>query len=41
MNAELPPFVKTLTDRVVAAGRGGHRYAAMIEQFRKPMGAWS
>lgn len=36
INAELPEFVKTLTDRAVAAGHGGDSYAAMIEQFRKP-----
>ncbi|MGX7669177.1 imine reductase family protein [Plantactinospora sp. DSM 117369] len=35
-NVELPKFVKTLTDRAVAEGRGGDSYAAMIEQFRKP-----
>jgi hypothetical protein len=36
INAELPRFVKTLSDRAVAGGRGGDGYAAMIEQFRKP-----
>ncbi|MGP4018259.1 NAD(P)-dependent oxidoreductase [Saccharopolyspora sp. 5N708] len=36
INVELPKFVKTLTDRAVADGRGGDSYAAMIEQFRKP-----
>ncbi len=36
INVELPKFVKTLTDRAVAEGRGGDSYAAMIEQFRKP-----
>ncbi|MER7624976.1 MULTISPECIES: NAD(P)-binding domain-containing protein [unclassified Streptomyces] len=35
-SAELPKFVKELTDRAIAAGRGGDSYAAMIEQFRKP-----
>lgn len=35
INAELPRFVKTLTDRAVAEGRGGDSYAAMIEQFRR------
>ncbi|WP_030763712.1 NAD(P)-dependent oxidoreductase [Streptomyces griseus] len=35
-SAELPRFVKELTDRAIAAGRGGDSYAAMIEQFRKP-----
>ncbi|MGA5068981.1 NAD(P)-dependent oxidoreductase [Streptomyces exfoliatus] len=34
-SAELPTFVKELTDRAIAAGRGGDSYAAMIEQFRK------
>lgn len=36
INAELPRFVKALTDRAVAEGHGGDSYAAMIEQFRKP-----
>jgi hypothetical protein len=36
INAELPKFVTTLTDRAVAEGRGGDSYAAMIEQSRKP-----
>ncbi|MEV1067571.1 NAD(P)-binding domain-containing protein [Streptomyces sp. NPDC050263] len=36
VNAELPRFVKALTDRAVADGHGAHGYAAMIEQFRKP-----
>jgi hypothetical protein len=36
IDAELPRFVKRLTDRVVAEGCGGDSYAAMIEQFRKP-----
>ncbi|MET7336073.1 NAD(P)-binding domain-containing protein [Nonomuraea sp. NPDC005650] len=35
VSAELPRFVKALTDRAVADGRGGDGYAAMIEQFRK------
>lgn len=39
INVELPKFVKTLTDRAVAEGRGGDSYAAMIEQFRKPPAA--
>jgi 3-hydroxyisobutyrate dehydrogenase-like beta-hydroxyacid dehydrogenase len=34
VNAELPRFIKTLTDRAVAEGHGGSSYAAMIEQFR-------
>jgi 3-hydroxyisobutyrate dehydrogenase-like beta-hydroxyacid dehydrogenase len=38
VNAELPRFVKALTDQAVAAGHGGNSYAAMIEQFRKPSG---
>jgi 3-hydroxyisobutyrate dehydrogenase-like beta-hydroxyacid dehydrogenase len=41
INVELPQFVKTLTDRAVAEGRGGDSYAAMIEQFRKPTAARS
>ena len=41
INVELPKFVKTLTDRAVAEGRGGDSYAAMIEQFRKPTAARS
>jgi hypothetical protein len=37
INAELPKFVKALTDRAAAEGRGGgDSYAAMIEQFRTP-----
>ncbi len=36
VNAELPRFIKALTERAVAAGHGGSGYAAMIEQFRKP-----
>ena len=40
VNAELPRFVKTLTDRAVAEGRGGDSYAAMIEQFRRPTLDW-
>jgi len=36
ISAELPRFVKALTDRAVAEGRGGDSYAAMIEQFRRP-----
>jgi 3-hydroxyisobutyrate dehydrogenase-like beta-hydroxyacid dehydrogenase len=36
IDAELPAFVKKLTERAVAEGRGGDSYAAMIEQFRKP-----
>ncbi|MEU3984579.1 NAD(P)-binding domain-containing protein [Streptomyces sp. NPDC026672] len=35
VSAELPSFVKALTDRAIAAGQGGLSYAAMIEQFRK------
>ncbi|MEU7829757.1 NAD(P)-binding domain-containing protein [Nonomuraea sp. NPDC049129] len=38
VNAELPRFIKALTDRAVADGHGGSGYAAMIEQFR-PVGA--
>ncbi|MEU7740949.1 NAD(P)-binding domain-containing protein [Nonomuraea sp. NPDC049158] len=34
VNAELPRFIKALTDRAVADGHGGSGYAAMIEQFR-------
>ncbi|MGI5285213.1 NAD(P)-dependent oxidoreductase [Nonomuraea polychroma] len=36
VNAELPRFIKALTDRAVAGGHGGSGYAAMIEQFRTP-----
>ncbi|MFI9848215.1 NAD(P)-dependent oxidoreductase [Nonomuraea sp. NPDC051941] len=36
VSAELPRFIKALTDRAVADGRGGDGYAAMVEQFRKP-----
>jgi len=36
INAELPRFVKSLTDRAVGQGRGDNSYAAMIEQFRAP-----
>ncbi|MFI7133903.1 NAD(P)-dependent oxidoreductase [Nonomuraea sp. NPDC050153] len=35
VSAELPRFIKALTGRAVADGRGGDGYAAMIEQFRK------
>lgn len=38
VNAELPRFVKALTDQAVAEGYGANSYAAMIEQFRKPSG---
>ncbi|MGP3918618.1 NAD(P)-dependent oxidoreductase [Nonomuraea sp. 10N515B] len=41
VNAELPRFVKALTDRAVADGHGGNGYAAMIELFRKPSGVRS
>ncbi|MBB5940344.1 NAD(P)-dependent oxidoreductase [Streptomyces zagrosensis] len=34
VSAELPRFVKALTDRAVAAGQGASSYAAMIDQFR-------
>jgi len=36
ISAELPMFVKTLTERAVAEGRGSASYAAMIDQFRQP-----
>ena len=36
VSGELPRFVKALTERAVADGRGDNSYAAMIEQFRKP-----
>ncbi|GAA0420463.1 3-hydroxyisobutyrate dehydrogenase [Acrocarpospora corrugata] len=36
INAELPRFIKALTDRAVAGGRGSDGYAALIEQFRQP-----
>ncbi|MEU6713999.1 NAD(P)-binding domain-containing protein [Nonomuraea sp. NPDC046802] len=39
VNAELPRFIKAMTDRAVSDGRGGEGYAAMIEQFRKPSAA--
>jgi 3-hydroxyisobutyrate dehydrogenase-like beta-hydroxyacid dehydrogenase len=39
IHAELPRFVKALTDRAVAEGHGGDGYAAMIEQFRRPSAA--
>jgi 3-hydroxyisobutyrate dehydrogenase-like beta-hydroxyacid dehydrogenase len=39
VNAELPRFIKALTDQAVADGHGGDSYAAIIEQFRKPSGA--
>lgn len=35
VNADLPRFVKALTDQAVSDGHGGNSYAAMIEQFRK------
>jgi 3-hydroxyisobutyrate dehydrogenase-like beta-hydroxyacid dehydrogenase len=35
VSAELPRFIKALTDRAVAEGHGGSGYPAMIEQFRK------
>ncbi|MFC4012949.1 NAD(P)-dependent oxidoreductase [Nonomuraea purpurea] len=38
VNAELPRFIKAMTDRAVADGHGGEGYAAMIEQFRRPAG---
>jgi hypothetical protein len=41
INAELPKFVTTLTDRAVAEGRSGDSYAAMIEQSRTPTPAWT
>ncbi len=36
VSAELPKFVKALTDRAIAQGHGLDSYAAMIKQFRKP-----
>lgn len=39
VNAELPRFLKALTDQAVADGHGGNSYAAMIQQFRKPSGS--
>ncbi|MEV1172494.1 NAD(P)-binding domain-containing protein [Nonomuraea sp. NPDC049784] len=39
VNAELPRFIKALTDRAVADGHGGDGYAAMIGQFREPSGS--
>ncbi|MEV4167946.1 hypothetical protein [Nonomuraea sp. NPDC049709] len=37
VSGELPRFVRELAGRAVAEGRGGDGYAAMIEQFRKPV----
>ena len=37
VSGELPRFVSELAGRAVADGRGGDGYAAMIEQFRKPV----
>ena len=39
VHADLPRFVKALTDRAIAGGHGADSYAAMIEVFRKPSGA--
>ncbi|WP_433428778.1 NAD(P)-dependent oxidoreductase [Nonomuraea sp. CA-141351] len=39
VNAQLPKFIKALTDRAVADGHGGDGYAAMIGQFRELSGA--
>ncbi|WP_121432690.1 hypothetical protein [Actinomadura pelletieri] len=36
VNAELPMFMRAMTDRAVAAGHGGESYPAMIELFRVP-----
>lgn len=41
VSAELPRFAKALADRATAAGRGGDSYAALIEQFSKPVMARS
>ncbi|WP_131735514.1 NAD(P)-dependent oxidoreductase [Actinomadura roseirufa] len=38
VNADLPKFIKALTDRAVADGHGGDGYAALIDLFRKPAG---
>ncbi|MBP2327628.1 3-hydroxyisobutyrate dehydrogenase-like beta-hydroxyacid dehydrogenase [Kibdelosporangium banguiense] len=38
VNPDLPRLIKAVADRAVAAGHGGHGYAAMIEQFRKSPG---
>lgn len=37
VSAALPKLVKALADQAIAAGQGGNSYAAMIEQFRKPV----
>ncbi|GAA3543482.1 NAD(P)-binding domain-containing protein [Nonomuraea rosea] len=37
VSVELPRFVKALADRAVAEGHGGEGYAALIEQFRRPI----
>jgi 3-hydroxyisobutyrate dehydrogenase-like beta-hydroxyacid dehydrogenase len=36
VSAELPKFIKALTDRAVADGHADKSYAAVIDQFRKP-----
>ncbi|MER5213993.1 NAD(P)-binding domain-containing protein [Streptomyces sp. NPDC002838] len=41
VSAELPAFIKALTERAVADGHGGAGYTVMIEQFRKPSEALS
>jgi hypothetical protein len=38
VNADLPRFLKALTERAVAGGHGGEGYAALIDLFRKPSG---
>ncbi|MFG3257076.1 NAD(P)-dependent oxidoreductase [Streptomyces sp. NPDC048172] len=38
VSAELPRFLKALAERAVADGHGGSGYAAMVEQFRAPLG---
>ena len=41
VNAELPRFIKVLTNQAIADGHGGNGYPAMIEQFPKPSGVAS
>lgn len=38
VSTEPPVVAKTMADRAVAEGRGGDSYAALIEQFREPVG---
>lgn len=38
VDADLPRYVKSLTDQAMADGRGGEGYSALVERFRKPSG---